>query len=42
MRTLTELRDKCEEMKFIIAIGKEIKAYRSFKQFQAAAVLRLT
>lgn len=39
VRTLTELRDKCEEMKFIITIGKEIKAYKSFKQFQEAASL---
>lgn len=39
VRTLTELRDKCEEMKFIITVGKEIKAYQNFNQFQLAAGL---
>ena len=39
VRTLTALRDKCEEMKFVITLGKEIKVYKSFKQFQAAAEL---
>ena len=34
---LTELRDKCEEMKLLITIGKEIKAFRDFGQFQHAA-----
>jgi len=36
---LTELRDKSEEMKVNIMIGKEIKAFKSFKQFQHAAAL---
>lgn len=36
---LTELRDKSEEMKLLIIIGKEIKAFNSFKQFQHAATL---
>jgi 23S rRNA-intervening sequence protein len=35
--SLTELRDRCEEMKFLITLGKEIKAFTGFKQFQAAA-----
>ena len=39
VRTVTELRDKCEEMKFTITVGKEIKAYKSFKQFQIAATI---
>ena len=34
---LTELRDKSEEMKVNIMIGKEIKAFKSFNQFQHAA-----
>jgi len=36
--TLTELRDKCEEMKFLITMGKEVKAFKNFTQFQTAAV----
>jgi 23S rRNA-intervening sequence protein len=36
---LTELRDKSEEMKALLIIGKETKAFASFKQFQAAAEL---
>ncbi|MBI5749111.1 MAG: four helix bundle protein [Nitrospinae bacterium] len=36
---LTELRDKSEEMKLMIMIGKEVKAFNSFKQFQHAAGL---
>jgi len=36
---LTELRDTTEEIKTIILIGKEIKAFISFKQFQQAALL---
>ena len=36
---ITELRDKSEEMKLMIMIGKEVKAFNSFKQFQNAASL---
>jgi len=36
---LTELRDLCEEMKFLIVLGKEVKAFTSFKQFQIAATI---
>lgn len=36
---LTELRDKCEQMKVLVILCKEIKAFRSFKQFQAAAAM---
>jgi len=36
---LTELRDRSEEMKTIIMVGKEIKAFNSFKQFAYAANL---
>jgi len=38
-KLLTELRDKSEEMKVNILIGKEIKAFKSFGQFQQAASL---
>lgn len=36
---LTELRDRCEEMKMTIMIGKEIKAFKNFKDFEKAATL---
>ena len=36
-KLLTELRDKSEEIKVSIIIGKEIKVFRSFKQFEHAA-----
>ena len=36
---LTELRDRSEEMKLTIMIAKEIKAFKSFNQFQNAATL---
>jgi hypothetical protein len=38
-RLLAELRDKSEEMKVNIMIGKEVKAFKSFQQFQHAASL---
>lgn len=34
---LTELRDRCEEMKLMIIVGKEIRAFKNFNQFQTAA-----
>lgn len=39
LQTLTLLRDKSEEMKTLIILSKEIRAFRSFKQFQTAALL---
>jgi hypothetical protein len=36
---ITELRDKSEEMKLTIVIGKEVKAFQNFRHFQRAAVL---
>jgi len=36
---LTELRDNAEQMKTTIIIGKEVKAFKSFNQFQKAAAL---
>jgi len=38
-KLLTELRDRSEEMKVNIMIGKEVKAFKSFRQFQHAASL---
>jgi len=34
-----KLRDKSEEMKLLIVVGKEIEAFASFSQFQKAAML---
>ncbi len=39
LQTLTLLRDKSEDMKTLIILGKEIRAFKSFKQFQSAAAL---
>src|SRR3990172_3887339 len=36
---VTDLRDKSEEMKQLIVIGKETKAFRSFREFERAAAL---
>ncbi len=36
---ITHLRDKSEEMKLIILVAKEVKAFNGFKQFQHAAQL---
>jgi hypothetical protein len=36
---LTALRNKSEEMKLILVIAKEVKAFKSFNQFQQSAVL---
>ncbi len=36
---LTELRDRSEEMKIMVMVGKEIKAFNSFKQFENVANL---
>ena len=34
---LEELRDKCEEMKMLLQLCKELKAFKSFKQFEVSA-----
>lgn len=39
LQTLTLLRDKSEDMKTLIILCKEIRAFRNFKQFQTAAAL---
>jgi len=31
---ITKLRDKCEDLKMLILLGKELKAFKSFNQFQ--------
>ena len=36
---LTELRDGCEDMKMLIQLSKELKAFTSFKQFEYSSML---
>lgn len=36
---LVLLRDKCEDMKILILLCKELKAFRSFKQFEYSTKL---
>ena len=36
---ITQLRNKSEEMKLLIVLAKEVKAFVSFSQFQQAALL---
>ena len=31
------LRDKCEEVKMLIQLTKELKAFKSFKQFEVSS-----
>ena len=38
-KKLLQLRDMCEMMKITIALAKELKAFRSFKQFERSAKL---
>ena len=34
LQALTMLRDRCEDMKMLLLISKELKAFKSFKQFE--------
>ena len=36
---LTKLRDRCEDMKMLLLIAKELKAFKSFKQFEHSSKL---
>ena len=36
------LRDKCEELKMLLQLCKELKAFRSFKQFEHSSKLLVT
>jgi len=38
-RVLTKLRDRCEDMKMLLLIAKELKAFKSFKQFEYSSKL---
>ena len=39
MQALTRLRDACEEMKMLIQLSKELRAFGSFKQFEHSSLL---
>ncbi|MEA2091812.1 MAG: four helix bundle protein [Campylobacterota bacterium] len=36
---LTKLRDRCEDMKMLLLISKELKAFKSFRQFEHSSKL---
>jgi hypothetical protein len=36
------LRNTCEEMKMLIHLAKELKAFRSFKQFEYSSLLAVS
>ena len=39
VKALTGLRDGCEDMKMLLQLSKELKAFRSFKQFEYSSLL---
>jgi hypothetical protein len=39
VEALIQLRDGCEEMKILLQLSKELKAFRSFKQFEYSSLL---
>ena len=39
VKALTHLRDVCEEMKMLVQLTKELKAFSSFKQFEYSSML---
>ena len=39
VEVLTKLRDKCEDMKMLLLIAKELKVFKSFKQFEHSSKL---
>jgi hypothetical protein len=41
-RVLKKLRDRCEDMKMLLLIAKELQAFRSFKQFEHASRLSVS
>lgn len=39
VKILTELRDSCEEMKMLLRLSKELKAFNSFNNFEHSSKL---
>jgi len=39
VRVITKLRDRCEDMKMLLLIAKELNAFKSFKQFEHSSML---
>ena len=42
VRAVRRLRDRCEDMKMLILISKELQAFKSFKQFEHASRLSVS
>jgi len=42
IRAVKKLRDRCEDMKMLLLIAKELQAFRSFKQFEHASRLSVS
>lgn len=42
VQKLTQLRDACEDMKMLIQLSKELKAFKNFKQFEHSSLLAVT
>ncbi|MCK4441163.1 MAG: four helix bundle protein [Sulfurovaceae bacterium] len=41
-KELVELRNKCEEVKMLIMLAKELKAFKGFKQFEHSSKLTVS
>ena len=39
VETIEKLRDRCEDTKMLIHLAKELKAFKSFKQFEHSVKL---
>ena len=42
LSALVELRNRCEEMKMLIHLSRELRAFGSFKQFEHSSLLAVT
>ena len=42
VEALIQLRDHCEDMKMLIQLSKELKVFRSFKQFEYSSLLTVS
>ena len=41
-QSITVLRDACEEMKMLVQLSKELKVFKSFKQFEYSSLLTVS
>ncbi len=42
IEALAELRDSCEDMKMLIQLGKELKVFRDFSQFEHSSLMSVS